>query len=153
MTRYKFNPRNHICSLVWTVFLLITVTKETKPINGITCAALFGLPTIVAGINLREKAERNKRIQIIKMITEKQMLTASQTANILDIPVSEAQTLLSHRLLRPKRTEPVLDSIPLRLTATRGLSAAVTVGQLYRESRISVSNRSEDMAVVYIPLN
>ena len=120
MAYYKFNPRNHICSLVWTVFLLITVTKETKPINGITCAALFGLPTIVAGINLREKAERNKRSQIIKMITEKQMLTASQTANILDIPASEAQTLLS---------------------------------QLYRESRINVSNRSEDMAVVYIPMN
>ena len=136
MTCYKFNPRNHICSFVWTVFLLITVTKETKLINGITCAALFGLPTIVAGINLREKAERNKRSQIIKMITEKQMLTASQTANILDIPASEAQILLSHRLLRPKRTEP-----------------AVTVGQLYRESRINVSNRSEDMAVVYIPMN
>ena len=29
-----------------------------------------------------------------------------------------------------KRTEPVLDSIPLRLTPTRGLSAAVTVAQL-----------------------
>ncbi len=90
MTYYKFNPRNHICSLVWTVFLLITITKQTKPINGITCAALFGLPTIAAGINLREKAERNKRSQIIKMITEKQMLTASQTANILDILASEA---------------------------------------------------------------
>lgn len=100
--------------------MLITVTKETKLINGITCAALFGVPTIVAGINLREKAERHQRQQIIKMIIEKQMLTVSQTANILDIPADDAQVLLS---------------------------------QLYRESRIDISNRSEDMAVVYIPLN
>lgn len=120
MAHYRFAPRNHICSLVWTVFLLITVTKETKLINGITCAGLFGIPTIVAGINLREKAEREKRLQVIKMITEKQMLTVSQTANFLDIPASEAQELLR---------------------------------QLCRESRINVSNRSNDMAVVYIPMN
>lgn len=120
MAYYKFNPRNHICSLVWTAFILITVTKETKPINGITCAALFGFPTIVAGINLREKTERNKRMQIIKMITEKQMLTANQTANMLEVSVSEAQALLS---------------------------------QLYRESRIDINNRSDDMAVVYTSIN
>jgi hypothetical protein len=97
---------------------LITVTKETKLINGVTCAALFGLPTIVAGINLREKIERHNRRRIIKMITERQMLTVGQAANILDIPVQEAQILLS---------------------------------QLYRESRIDLGNRSEDMAVVYLP--
>lgn len=94
MTYYKFNPRNHICSLVWTLLLLITVTKETKLINGITCTALFGVPTIVAGINRREKAERDRRQQIIKIITEKQMLTVSQTANLLNIPASEAKVLL-----------------------------------------------------------
>lgn len=116
--KYKFNPRNHICSLVWTLFLLITVTKETKLINGITCAALFGVPTIVGGINLREKAERDRRRQIIKIITEKQMLTVNQAANILDIPTPEAQILLS---------------------------------QLYREARIEIGNRSDDMAVVYLP--
>ena len=120
MAHYKFNPRNHICSLVWTVFLLITVTKETKLINGVTCAALFGVPTIVAGMNWREKAEREKRSQIIQTITRQRMLTVSQTANILDIPVNEAQLLLT---------------------------------SLHRESRISVSNRSEDMTVVYIPMN
>jgi len=120
MTLYKFNPRNHLCSLVWTVLLLISVTKETKLINGITCATLFGAPTIMAGINLREKAERDKRSQIIRMIMEKQMLTANQAANILDIPVNEAELILS---------------------------------QLCRESRIDVGNRSEDMAVVYIPMN
>ena len=118
MLHYKFNPRNHICSLVWTLFLLITVTKETKLINGVTSAALFGLPTIVAGINLREKAERLKRRRLIRMITEKQMLTVSQAANILDIPAPEAQAILS---------------------------------QLYREARIDVGNRSDDMAVVYLP--
>ena len=120
MVNYKFNPRNHICSIVWTVFLLITVTKETKLINGITCAALFGLPTIVAGMNLREKAEREKRSQIIQTIAEEQMLTVNQAANILNIPTTEAQLLLTN---------------------------------LHRESRISVSNRSEDMTVVYIPAN
>ncbi|MBE9047553.1 hypothetical protein IQ255_24645 [Pleurocapsales cyanobacterium LEGE 10410] len=120
MAYYKFNPKNHICSLVWTLLLLITVTKETKLINGITCAALFGLPTIMAGINQREQAERNKQRQIIKMITEKQMLTATQTANLLDIPVNEAQVLLS---------------------------------QLYRESKINITNRSDDMAIVYTPIN
>ena len=120
MAHYKFNPRNHICSLVWTVFLLITVTKETKLINGVTCAALFGIPTVIAGINLREKTEREKRSQIIQAITKQQMLTASQAANILDIPANEAQVLLS---------------------------------QLYRESRINVSNRSGDLTVVYIPQN
>ena len=120
MAHYRFKPRNHLCSLVWTVFLLVTVTKETRLINGITCAALFGIPTVVAGINLREKAERAKRRRIISTIAARQMLTASQTANILDISASEAQQLLS---------------------------------QLYRESRIDVSNRSQDMAVVYIPRN
>lgn len=107
-----------MCSLVWTLFLLITVTKETKLINGITCATLFGVPTIVAGINLREKTERDRRRQISKMIRENQMLTVSQTANMLDIPAGEAQMLLS---------------------------------QLYRESRIDIANRSDDLAVVYIP--
>lgn len=120
MSYYKFNLRNHLCSLVWTAFILITVTKETKLINGITCAGLFGIPTIMTGINLREKAERTRRRQVIKMITEKQMLTADQTANILDITAEEAQELLS---------------------------------QLYRESRINISNRSKDMAVVYIPMH
>lgn len=118
MTYYKFNPKNHICSLVWTLFLLITVTKETKFINGITCAVLLGIPTIITGINLREKTERDRLRQITKIITENQMLTVSQTANMLDIPASEAQALLS---------------------------------QLYRESRIDIGNRSEDMAVVYLP--
>lgn len=118
MIYYKFKPRNHLCSLIWTLFLLSTVTKQTKLINGVTCAALFGLPTIVAGINLREKAERHRRRRIIKMITEKQMLTVAQAANILDIPPQEAQVLLS---------------------------------QLYRESRIELGNRSDDMAIVYLP--
>lgn len=120
MVHYKFTPPNHLCSLVWTALLLISVAKETKLINGITCAALFGVPTILAGINLREKAERDKRSQIIRMIMEKQMLTVIQTANVLDIPVKEAELILS---------------------------------QLCRESRINVGNRSDDMAVVYIPMN
>lgn len=102
MVHYKFTPRNHLCSLVWTALLLISVTKETKLINGITCAALFGIPTIVAGINLREKAEQDKRSQITKIITEAQMLTASQAANILNIPVNEAELILS-QLYRESR--------------------------------------------------
>ena len=118
MLYYKFKPRNHLCSLVWTLFLLITVTKETKLINGFTCSALFGVPTIVAGINRREKAERLKRRRLIRIITEKQMLTVSQAANVLDIPAVEAQVLLS---------------------------------QLYREARIDLGNRSDGMAVVYLP--
>ena len=116
MSHYKFNPKNHLCSLVWTIFLLITVTKETKLSNGITVAALFGVPTVVAGINLQEKAERQKRLQIVRIITQRQMLTVTQTANILDISVNEAQALLNG---------------------------------LYRESRIDLDNRSEDMAIVY----
>jgi hypothetical protein len=119
MLHYKFAPRNHLCSLVWTLFLLISVTKETKLINGVTCTVLFGLPTILAGINLREKAERDNRRQIIKIITEKQMLTVGQAANILDLPVRETEMLLR---------------------------------QLYQESRIDLGNRSDDMAVVYLPL-
>ena len=116
MSYYKFNPKNHLCSLVWTIFLLITVTKETKLSNGVTVAALFGVPTVVAGISLQEKVERQKRLQIIKIITERQMLTVTQTANMLDIPINEAQLLLNG---------------------------------LYRESKIALDNRSEDMAVVY----
>ena len=116
MAYYKFKPKNHLCSLVWTLFLLIAVTKETKIVNGITCAALFGIPTIVTGIYRREKAERHRGREIIKMITEQQMLTVAQAANILDISASEAQILL---------------------------------GQLHREARIEIANRSEDMAVVY----
>lgn len=120
MSLYKFNPRNHLCSLTWTIFLLITVTKETKLINGITCAALFGVPTVVAGVNIKEQSERGKRLQIIKIITERQILTVSQTANLLDISASEAKALLN---------------------------------ELYRESRIGIDNRSEDMAIVYTPIN
>lgn len=102
---------------MWTAFLVIAVTKETKLINGIT-AALFKVHTIVMGINLREKAERLNRRRIIKIITEKQMLTTSQATNILDISTEEAQAILS---------------------------------QLYREARIEIGNRSDDMAVVYLP--
>ena len=120
MAHYRFNPRNHLCSLVWTFLLLITVSKETRLINGITCAALFGVPTVIAGINWQEKAEREKRLKIIQTITEQQMLTVSQAANILYVPAREAQLLLT---------------------------------QLHRESRINVSNRHEDMTVVYIPAN
>ena len=98
--------------------LLITVTKETKLINGVICTALFGVPTIVAGINLREKAERDRRRQVIRIITEKQMLTASQAANILDIPTKDAEDILN---------------------------------QLCHEARIEIGNRSDDMAVVYLP--
>lgn len=116
MAYYKFNPKNHICSLVWTLFLLVTVTKETKLINGITCAALFGLPTVAVGINRRETARRDRQKQIIEAIAQQQMLTVTQTANILNISVSEARVLL---------------------------------GQLYRESRIEIGNRREDMAVIY----
>jgi hypothetical protein len=53
------------------------------------------------------------------MITEKQMLTVGQAANILDLPVQETEVLLR---------------------------------QLYQESRIDLGNRSDDMAVVYLPL-
>ncbi|MEO1341375.1 MAG: hypothetical protein AAFV28_09590, partial [Cyanobacteria bacterium J06635_13] len=60
----------------------------------------------------------DRRRRIIRMITEKQMLTVGQAANILDIPASEAQMMLS---------------------------------QLYREARIDIGNRSDDMAVVYLP--
>ena len=118
MLYYRFKPRNHLCSLVWTLFLLIAVTKETKLVNGVICTTLFGIPTIAAGINRREKAERFKRRQLIRIITEKRMLTASQAANVLDVPATEAQVLLS---------------------------------QLYREARIDLGNRSDDMAVVYLP--
>ncbi|MGL4307169.1 MAG: hypothetical protein ACRCSF_13575 [Mycobacteriaceae bacterium] len=52
------------------------------------------------------------------MITEKQMLTVGQAANILDVPAQEAEVLLR---------------------------------QLYQESRIDLGNRSDDMAVVYLP--
>lgn len=74
----------------------------------------------MGGMNIREKAEREKRLQIIQTITEQKMLTVSETANILDVPAEEAQILLT---------------------------------QLHRESRINVSNRSEDMTVIYIPAN
>jgi hypothetical protein len=52
------------------------------------------------------------------MITEKQMLTVGQAANILDVPGKEAEVLLR---------------------------------QLYQESKIDLGNRSDDMAVVYLP--
>ena len=74
---------------------------------------------MVAGINIKEQSERRKRLRIIKIITERQMLTVNQTANLLDIPASEAKVLLN---------------------------------ELYRESRINIDNRSEDMAIVYTPI-
>ncbi|MBW4536791.1 MAG: hypothetical protein KME09_22935 [Pleurocapsa minor HA4230-MV1] len=67
---------------------------------------------------LREKAECHRRRRIIKMITEKQMLTVDQAANILDVPGKEAEVLLR---------------------------------QLYQKSRIDLDNRSDYMAVVYLP--
>ena len=96
MAYYKFNPKNHICSLAWTGLCLFSGIDSGSLFSTISTPAFLGVPTIFVGINMREKSERDKRRRIVNLIKDKQTVTVSQIANVLDIPGSEARQLLNN---------------------------------------------------------
>ena len=96
MTYYKFNPKNHICSLAWTGFCLYNGINNGNLFSAISTPAFLGVPTIFVGINMREKSERDKRKRVVNLIKDKQMVTVSQIANVLDISGSSARELLNN---------------------------------------------------------
>ena len=95
MTYYKFNPKNHICSLVWTGFCLYSGIDNGNLLSAIAMPTFLGVPTVVVGINMREKSEREKRKRVVNLIRDKQMVTVGQVANVLNISGNEARELLS----------------------------------------------------------
>ena len=96
MAYYKFNPKNHICSLAWTGLCLFSGLGNGNLFTAITTPAFLGVPTVFVGINMREKSERDKRRRVVNLIKDKQMVTVSQIANILAISGSEARELLNN---------------------------------------------------------
>ena len=102
MGYYKFNPRNHICSLVWTGFCLFSGFNSGSLLNAIAIPTFLGAPTILVGVNNRERLEARKRKTIINFIQEKQMVTCGEVANFLNIPGEEAKQILS-QLYREER--------------------------------------------------
>ena len=95
MAYYKFNPKNHICSLVWTGFCLYSGVNDGNLLSAIAMPTFLGVPTVMVGINMREKSERDKRRRIVNLIQDKQMVTVGQVANLLNISGNEARELLS----------------------------------------------------------
>lgn len=102
MGYYKFNPRNHICSLTWTGFCLLNGFGSGNLLNAIAIPTFLGAPTILVGVNRREKLEAQKRRIIVNFIQEKQVVTSGEVANFLNIPGEEAKQILS-QLYREER--------------------------------------------------
>ena len=102
MGYYKFNPRNHICSLAWTGFCLLNGFTSGSLLNAIAIPTFFGAPTILVGVNKREKLEAQKRRMIINFIQEKHTVTSGEVANFLNMPGEEAKQILS-QLYREER--------------------------------------------------
>ena len=121
MGYYKFNPKNHICSLVWTGIVLVSQLESgSNLMENIFTTSLMGLPTVFIGINIRERSEKAKRNKIVKYIDKNKEVTVSQIANWLSLSGQEAREILN---------------------------------SLVREERIDMTNRSNDMAVVYFLAN
>ena len=119
MGYYKFNPKNHICSLVWTGIVLVSqIDSGNNIIETVLTTGFMGLPTVFVGINIRERAENKKRNKIVNHINTQKAVTVSQIANLLELSGQESRDILN---------------------------------SLVKEERIEMTNRSTDMAVVYIP--
>ena len=102
MGYYKFNPRNHICSLAWTGFCLFSGFNSGSLLDAIALPTFLGAPTVLVGVNRRERLEAQKRKIIINFIREKQAVTCGEVANFLNIPGEEAKQILS-QLYRGER--------------------------------------------------
>ena len=96
MGYYKFNPKNHICSLTWTGILFATqLDSGTSFMQSTLMSAVMGMPTVFVGINLREKQEKEKRNKIVNYINNEKEATVNQVINLLDISGSDANEILT----------------------------------------------------------
>ena len=107
MSYYKFNPRNHICSLTWTGLLLVTgLDSGTNFFQATLTSAVMGVPTVFVGINLREKIEKEKRKKVVSYIYNQKEVTVNQIINLLDTSAAEANQMLTS-LVQEDRIEVV----------------------------------------------
>lgn len=121
MSYYKFDPKNHICSLAWTGLILLGQLDTSKSIfEKFLATSIMGGSTVFVGINLREKSEIDKRKKIINTANLQREVTVNQTSDLLDISGQQARDLLN---------------------------------SLVTEERLEITNRPQDMAVVYVPTN
>ena len=119
MGYYKFNPKNHICSLAWTGIVLAgQLNSDNSFIDKILAVSCVGASTVFVGINIREKEEKKIRNRVVNYINENKQVTVGQIANYFNLSGQEVRDILN---------------------------------SLVKEERIDVTNRSSDMAVVYIP--
>ena len=97
MGYYKFNPKNHICSLAWTGLCLVSgsANPDTNFIESTLMSAVIGLPTVFVGINIREKQERKKRNKVVTYINTQKEVTVNQVISLLDITGFEANEMLT----------------------------------------------------------
>ncbi|WP_036484638.1 hypothetical protein [Myxosarcina sp. GI1] len=100
---YKFNPKNHICSLTWTGLLFASqVSSGGSAFEAVLAPVVMGLPTVFVGINIREKAEKNKRDRIVRSINQNKEVTASEVANLLNLSGSEARNILDSLVMEER---------------------------------------------------
>ncbi len=96
MAYYKFHPKNHICSLTWTVFCLyVGISEGDSILDAIGIPIFMGVPTVFVGIGIREKSRQTKLQKVVELINEQQTTTVGQAANVLNISGDEARELLS----------------------------------------------------------
>lgn len=121
MGYYKFNPRNHICSLVWTGIVLISqLDTDNSLIEKVLTTGFMGVSTVFVGINIREREEKKIRKKIVDYINKNKQVTVGQIANSINLSGQEARDILN---------------------------------SLVKEERIEITNRSSDMAVVYVSVS
>ena len=96
MGYYKFNPKNHICSLAWTGIVLAGQLNDNNSfIDKVLATTCIGASTVFVGINIREKAEKKIRTKIVNYINENKQATLGQIANFIDRSGQEARDILN----------------------------------------------------------